>query len=456
MNTSDSASSRPSPHRQVVVTRKVVDASRIQVPFKPPRHRRVVVTGIGLVTPFACDRETSWQAILQGDKSVRRVEGTDRTPCWIGAPAPSELWLNSAILGDEFAPWRHDITNDPVIAMALQAAFDAVTDAALNRSKEDADRRGCVIGTSKPGLRSIGRALLAGPDFEVDDWSRCWPNSAAQAVAQLVNANGPLLSPVAACATGLVSILRGADLIRSDECDVVLAGSSDASLTPIVLGSFQRLGVLAREGTDPATACRPFDASRSGFVIGEGAAVLVLESLDSAVSRDAKIYAELLTGGMACDPSGITQVDPEGTSLSWLISDVLHRAGLTPAEINYINLHGTATRANDVAETRAVRTAFGSAANRVLCSSQKGAIGHLLGAAGSVETALTLLAIRDQVAPPTVNLTTPDPHCDLDYVPETSRPTTIRHAMKLSLGFGGHLAAAVFRRLEKSKPGDRE
>ena len=391
-------------------------------PAEPTGRRQVVVTGIGLVTPFGAGREISWPAIRDGRSAVKWFEADDcsgsqpQAMRWVGAVAPAELLASP----------------EPVVTMALVAAREALTHAGLS---DISDRGGCVIGTSKLGLRSFARAV---PD-------EYWPNAAARAVASQWNLQGPALCPVAACATGLVSLIRGADLIRSAECDVVLAGSSDASLLPIVLGSFQRLGVLAHGFETPATACRPFDADRSGFVIGEGAAVLVLEDREHAVARGANILAEFVAGGLASDPSGLTQVDPEGTSLAWLIRDVLRRANTAPDQIDAINLHGTATRANDVAETRAVRAAFGSAADRLACSSQKGAIGHLLGAAGSVESAFAVLALRDQVVPPTINLRRPDPQCDLDYVANQSRPKRLRNVLKLSLGFGGHVAVGLFR-----------
>lgn len=410
--------------------------------YRPVLNRRVVVTGIGLVSPFASNAERTWQAILSGQRSVRRWNADNlgfaeqSAARWLGAPAVNVLGTDTHCF-------------EPVIAMAVHAATQAAEDSNVSLSP-DAHRVGCVIGASKVGLRSFGHAMHALRSDAILDATfdeLVMPDGALRAVAQKFNVLGPTLCPVAACATGLICILRGADLIRSSECDVVFAGSSDASLVPIVLGSFQRLGVLARTNDVPASACRPFDANRSGFVIGEGAAVFVLESLDAAIARQAKIYAELVVGGLACDPSGITQLDANGESLTWLIGDVLRRSGLSPSEVDYINLHGTATRANDLAESRAIRAAFGAAADRVLCSSQKGAIGHLLGAAGSVETAMTLLAMRDGIAPPTVNLATPDPACGLDYVANESRPAAIQHALKLSLGFGGHLAAALFRRL---------
>lgn len=339
--------------------------------------------------------------------------------------------------------------------MALWSAAEAINDAQLVREfdskkcEERGIRSGCVIGTSKVALRSFAQAfhgLLQARDFRIVDWEHLWPHAASQAVAHAFGISGPILCPVAACATGLVSLIRGADLIRTGECDVVLAGSSDASLLPIVLASYQRLGVLARGFDQPEAACRPFDARRSGFLIGEGAATFVLESQSNAQARGARTYGELLAGGMASDPSGITVVDSTGGALARLIGDVLRRAAVRPKEVGYINLHGTATRPNDVAETRAVRSAFGVVANQIPCSGQKGAIGHLLGAAGSVEAAITLLALRDQNTPPTANLENRDRDCDLNYSTTIGAKLSSEIALKLSLGFGGHLAAAVFHR----------
>ncbi len=411
--------------------------------------RRVVVTGIGLVTSFGAGREVSWSAIRSGRSAVCRFDTSN-----FGGSLPSDARWAGASAPREFLSCADD---EPVVAMALTAAREAMTDAGLSNISE---RGGCVIGTSKPGLRSFARAVgqvfnLPGQpttrepcrDGHVENLAyEFWPNAATRAVASEWNLLGPALCPVAACATGLVSLIRGADLIRSHECDVVLAGSSDASLVPIVLGSFQRLGVMARGFDEASSACRPFDATRSGFVIGEGAAVLVLEDREHANARGATVIAEFVAGGMASDPSGLTQVDPQGTSLAWLIRDVLRRANVSPTDIDAINLHGTATRTNDVAETRAVRSVFGTAADRIACSSQKGAIGHLLGAAGSVESALAVLSLRDQVVPPTINLRSPDPNCDLDYVANVARPMPLRNVLKASLGFGGHLAVGLFRR----------
>ena len=242
-----------------------------------------------------------------------------------------------------------------------------------------------------------------------------------------------------------MSLCRGFELIRDGHCDIVLTGSSDASLCTSVLASFGRLGVLARGFDDPATACRPFDRHRDGFVVGEGAAVLVMERLDHALQRGARPYAEWVTAGYAADVSGITRLEEQPTGLIRLIRDVLRRADLTAAEIDYANLHGTATLQNDLCETRALKQALGPTSRTLCCSSLKGGLGHLLGAAGSVETAAALLAMREGVVPPTVNLTESDSGCDLDYTPRHPRPRRIENTLKLSLGFGGHLVAAVLR-----------
>jgi 3-oxoacyl-(acyl-carrier-protein) synthase len=230
----------------------------------------------------------------------------------------------------------------------------------------------------------------------------------------------------------------------------VLAGSSDASLQPAIVGSFHRLGVMARVDSDASAACRPFDRDRSGFVIGEGAGCLVLESYEHAVARGARWYGEWLGGRMLSDPSGLTQLDPQGFSLQRLLQVLMDVA---PQQPDYINLHGTATVPNDRVESMAIRSVLGNAARQIACSSLKGGLGHLLGAAGTVELAATLLGIRDQVIPPTVNLVTPDPELDLDFTPRHSRKRRVDRAWKLSLGFGGHLSAACVGRLRGA--GDR-
>ncbi len=396
---------------------------------------RVVITGIGLWTPLGSDRESTWQALVAGRSASRWLT----SPQWTGtarmAGAPCELPRESV---------EHGI--DPVIALARRVSAEAVQDAGLDARLLSNETTGVVFGTSKGGLHTAAR-LLANPDHldePVDAWLDVWPNAAARSIAASFECTGPVIAPIAACATGLAACLRAFELIRDGRCDVVLAGSADASLQPTILGSFQRLGILARHVYDPSTVCRPFDRNRSGFVVGEGAGCLILESHQHAVARGARWYAEWLGGRMLSDPAGLTQLDPEGTSLKRLLQDL---RGVVPEPPDYINLHGTATLPNDRVESAAVRAVLGADADRIACSSLKGGLGHLLGAAGSVELAATLLAIRDQIIPPTVNLFEPDPELNLDFTPRLSQRCRIDRAWKLSLGFGGHLSAACVGRL---------
>lgn len=420
----------------------------------PPR---VVITGIGLRTPLGADRESSWAALLAGHSGVKWLVPSQWTGLERLAGAPCE------------PPQRRPFsTGEPVVELALNVAAEAALDAGLGAkgcSPERAglsERTGVVFGSSKGGLHTFARLAEAARSNSRDDhdgfgsedsssWLNVWPDAAARAVAAAMDCRGPVLCPVLACATGLAACQRAADLIREGLCDVVYAGSADASLQPAILGSFRRMGVLARpRGDDAADACRPFDRDRCGFVIGEGAACLVFESLEHALARQATWYGEWLAGRMLTDPTGLTQLDPSGASLRRLLRDISRDVPLRP---DYINLHGTATIPNDRVESFAVRDLFGSDAKQVSCSSLKGGLGHLLGAAGSVELAATMLALRDQIVPPTVNLLDPDPDFGLDFTPVASRPRELAVAWKLSLGFGGHLAAACVGRMRGN--GDR-
>jgi len=404
---------------------------------------RVVITGIGLWTPLGSDRESTWQSLIAGRAASRWLTAlpwADGPPV-VGAPCQ----VPQATVDDHV---------DPVIAMAKRVSAEAIHDAGLGFSTLSQDTTGVVFGTSKGGLHTASR-LVSAKASDIDPpglWLDVWPNCAAVNVAKTIQCSGPVLAPVAACATGLAACLRGYELIRDGRCSIVLAGSSDASLQPAILGSFQRLGVLAKTKDDPATVCRPFDRDRTGFVVGEGAGCLILESYEHAIARGAQWYAEWIGGRMLSDPSSLTQLDPGGTSLRRLLRDV---ASFTSRPPDYINLHGTATRPNDRVESSAVAAVLGTSARETACSSLKGGLGHLLGAAGSVELAATLLAIRDQIVPPTVNLCSVDPELpsEISFTPREPRPRRIDLAWKLSLGFGGHLSAACIERLKGD--GDR-
>ncbi len=399
--------------------------------------RRVVVTGIGIWSPLGTDRESTWKSLVAGQSASQWLA----PPYWTGtsrlAGAPCQLPSESVEVGI-----------DPVMSLARQAATEAIADARLDAETLAAETTGVVFGTSKGGLQTASR-ILAGQQI-TRNWLDIWPSSAATHVASQIGCRGPVIAPVLACATGLAACLRGFELIRDGRCDVVIAGSSDASLQPAILGSFQRLGVLARPGSDPSMACQPFDQNRSGFVVGEGAGCLILESLEHALARRGRWYAEWIGGRMLSDPSGLTQLDPAGTSLKRLLTDLIRTTGQLP---EYINLHGTATIPNDRVESQSLREVLGENANRIACSSLKGGLGHLLGAAGSVELAAAILAIRDQIVPPTVNLRNPDPELKLNFTPHHSEKRRIDRVWKLSLGFGGHLSAACVGRLAGT--GDR-
>jgi 3-oxoacyl-[acyl-carrier-protein] synthase II len=424
------------------------------------RLRRVLVTGIGLNTPLADTREESWRRLKNGDRAIGWLNSTDDRflPRTAGAPAKPQHDLAAVLIDRE----RRDLIPllaEPANALALGAALEAVDHSGIDWAQVDSTRVGCVVGTSKGGMHSM-HSLVKSQNLDPSnvslservDWNLIAANAPALAVASLLNCQGACIAPVTACATGMSSLLRAAMLVQNGECDVVLAGSADASLTPCVIASFRRLGVLAegfslrgdrqaaRSVNDPGVAVMPFDKNRTGFLVGEGAAVFVLESEEHVQNRAGSPLAEWLCGGTVSDAAGLTQLESDPAALTWLIGDIMRRAQSVP---DYISLHGTATKINDRCEALAVRSALGDRAPDVACSSIKGSIGHLLGAAGSVEFAMMVLALRDQVAPPNVNLIEPDSECQLNFVRTAAQSHPIQTALKLSLGFGGHLVAAM-------------
>lgn len=415
---------------------------------KPPR---VVVSGIGLETGFApawtigaepgSGTEQNWQAIRAGRIAVRSLGPlmAEGGPPFLGVPRCG------ATLPDS------DRLINPLL---LGTVDEAVRDAGLGRLSFDPDRTSALIGLSKGAVRSLSRAI-EGLDQEGDqsdrvgrDFFESWPSFGATTVASRYGLRGPSSSPVAACATGLVSVLMGWSMIRRGVCDIAFCGAVDASLEPILLGAFRKMKALAKGDGPPEEAVKPWDRRRSGFVIGEGGAVLILERDDHARARGIVPYAEVAGGALGSDAFHETNLNPNPTRLAAILVEALERSGVGPDEVDHINVHGTATRSNDPLECRAIRKALGTHADRVSCSANKGQIGHLLGGAGAAELAITCLAIRDQFVPPTVNLTEPDPECDLDGTPGFGRAREIRAAIKLSLGFGGHLSALVLRRPE--------
>lgn len=416
----------------------------------------MVISGLGMVTPLGATPESTWSALLQGKSACRPLTPADHAALLPGVP--DDLWPNAVNGAACVVPVSNGGSEGHCRAEQLlhAAAHAAWQDARLTSRRVPADRIGCVIGSSKGSFASLTTCWSRDPSHSDSahsspagfDWEWCFPSAAGASVARLLGCRGPLLSPVAACATGLVCAIRAAELIARGVCDVVVVGSVDTSLHPLLLASFQKLGVLARKHGGNDGLCRPFDHRRNGFVVGEGAAILVLERADLAQSRGVQPYAEWGSGGLAGDPGGMTSVTADGIGTARLIQQVLADARLTTADIGYINYHGTGTILNDAAESRAVQRAFGESAMTAAGSSCKGAIGHLLGAAGSVELALTAMAVREQTAPPTTGLDQAATDCPLNYLPGIGRQRDIPAALKLSLGFGGHIAAAVLRRVD--------
>ncbi len=393
----------------------------------------VVVSGIGLVTGLGATREQTWSAVRLGSSGIKLLVPSGD----LGAAGPTLACQAAAHLtGPDVA--------EPIFALLDATLAEALADAGDPLHGVDSDRVGVLIGLSKGCVRSLAKAI---PTLDGLRFSTSWASAGASYVSTKVQATGPCLAPVAACATGVVSVLQGVELIRSNVCDVVIAGSVDASLEPLMLAAFRSLRVLAH-ADDPRQAVRPWDRARSGFVVGEGGAVLILERRDRARSRGARAYATILGGALGGDAYHVTGVNPDPTNLAKLIGRAIGCSHIAPTVIDYVNVHGTGTRGGDPVECQAIRQALGAHADHVSCSANKSQIGHLLGAAGSAELALTCLALRDGFVPPTLNLTDPDPSCDLDGTPLVGRSREIQVALKLSIGFGGHLAAALLRRLD--------
>ena len=398
------------------------------------RHEPIVITGIGLITALGADRETVWRRVRDGESGVRSLAGLAEVPesISIGAPADVEREFPGQL---------------KAVALNLHAAAEAMADADVDLARVNPDRFACAISAHMGDAGGLyernGRPPL--PHARAAPWWQQWfPNTACATVANRYGLRGPRLCHSAACASGLIEVLSAARSIQDGQCDIALAGSAEA-FDPLFAAGFQAMRVLAHHD-DPKQASRPFDSRRTGFVMGEGSALFVIERLSHALRREARIYAEIAGGQMHTDAHHITGMDTDSDTLAHLIGATLRRADIGPADVGYINAHGTGTQQNDIVETRGIRRALGHAADRICVSSTKSMLGHLVNAAGSVELAITTLAMRDGFAPPTANLTDPDPECDLDCIPLVGRSTTFEHALKLSVAFGGHMAAAVLRR----------
>lgn len=396
----------------------------------------IVITGLGLVASVGADRESVWRSVRAGTSGVRSLAGLPHIPDGLLIAATTDLPIDR--------PRRLK-----VVALCRAAAAEAMLDSGVDLQRVNRDRFGCAISghmgdTGYIEDLQLGSEESVGPNV-VPWWQQWMPNSACSLVANEYGLAGPRICHSTACASGLIDILAAHRSIRDGQCDIALAGSGEG-LHPLFAAGFYQMRVLADPGGDPSQACRPYDVNRSGFVMGEGAAMMVLERLSHARRRGATIYAELIGGTMHAEAHHVTGLDTEADSLAHLISHTLERTGLQPEDIGYINTHGTGTLQNDVSEVRAIRRAMGPAADRLCVSSTKSMLGHLVNAAGSVELAITALALRDRFVPPTANLHQQDPECDLDCVPLVGRPCDFKHALKISVAFGGHLVGVSMRR----------
>jgi 3-oxoacyl-[acyl-carrier-protein] synthase II len=411
-------------------------------------RRRVVITGLGAVTPLGNDAETTWENLIAGKSGAGPITQFDSSDFYVHFAC--EVTDFDAT---DFIDRKQTRRMDRFAHLIVAAARMAEQDSGLEISKEP-DRVGAAIATGIGGLKAFqdchAELLERGPD-RVNPFSipEIIPNMGAAWVSMQLGTQGPLSSQCTACAASNMAIGEGADAIRLGRADVMLCGGTEAPVTEVGIAGFSAMRALSRRNDEPEKASRPFDAGRDGFVMGEAGAVVVLEALEHAQARGAKIYAEMLGYGVSSDARHITEPDPTGVNPARAMQMAFGDAGISPDEIDYINAHGTSTPLGDASETRVLKLALGEEnALKTPVSSTKGATGHCLGAAGAVEAMFTTLAVDRGVLPPTINYDEPDPACDLDYIPNEAREADVRVGVSNSFGFGGHNACIVVRRFE--------
>jgi 3-oxoacyl-[acyl-carrier-protein] synthase II len=410
--------------------------------------RRVVVTGIGLVSSLGIGTSVNWTALVAGRSGIDRVTKFDITG--FASQIAAEVRGFDPL---HFIDKKDVKKMDVFIQYAVAASQFAVDDAQLTVTPESAPRTGVFIASGIGGFTTIERehrALLEGGPRKISPFfiPSAIINLASGQVSIRFGAKGPNSATCTACSASAHAIGDAFEIIRRGDADTMIAGGSEAAITPMGLGGFAALRALSTRNDEPQRACRPFDRDRDGFIIGEGAGILILEELEQATRRGARIYAELVGYGMSADAFHITAPSEDGEGAVRVMSLAIQKAGIRPDEVDYINAHGTSTPHNDRLETLAIKRCFGDHAHRVAISSTKSMTGHLLGAAGGLEAGIVALAVHHQEVPPTVNLDHPDPECDLDYVPHTKRALPIRYALSNSFGFGGTNAALLFKRYD--------
>ena len=411
--------------------------------------RRVVVTGLGIVSPVGSQIEKAWKNIIEGVSGINKI-----SPDLFDA---TDFSVKIAGNVDDFNPTDYITPKDqkkmdPFIHYGIGAGTDALTDSGLVVTDENAERIGVIVGSGIGGVGSIEKnykAFLNGGPRKISPFfvPSTIVNMVAGNLSIIHGLKGHNMSPVSACATATHSIGDAARLISYGDADIMLGGGAEMCSTPLGIGGFAAMRALSTRNDDPEAASRPWDKDRDGFVLGDGAGVLVLEEYESAKARGAEIYCELVGFGMSSDAYHMTSPSKDGEGAARCMNNALNDAGLNADDVDYINAHGTSTPAGDLAETMAVKRAMGSHAANVAVSSTKSMTGHLLGAAGGIEAVFSVLAIRDQILPPTINLDNQDPECDLDYVANTARDAKIEVTMSNSFGFGGTNGTLIFKKI---------
>ncbi len=410
---------------------------------------RVVVTGLGLVTSLGNDLASTWEALCQGKSGISEITGYDTSR--------HRVHFGGEIKNFDPTPYmdRKEIRrNDPYEQLAIAASKQALAQARLQITDEIADDVGVYIGSGIGGLTTQHEQFRILHEKGPDRISPFFVNmmivdGAPGIVSIMTGARGPNWAAVSACATSGNTIGEAWETIRRGDAKVMIAGGAEKAITPIAMAAFDNMHALSRHNENPQEASRPFDAKRDGFVMGEAAAILILEDLEFAKARGASILVEMVGYGSTADAHHVTEPAPGGAGLARAMRRAMQKAGLRPDQIDYINAHGTSTKPNDSTETKAIKTCLGDHAYRVAVSSTKSMTGHTLGAAGAVEAVISSQVILTGIIPPTINLHHPDPECDLDYVPNEARHATVNVAMSNSMGFGGHNTCLIFKRYEK-------
>jgi 3-oxoacyl-[acyl-carrier-protein] synthase II len=409
-------------------------------------NRRVVVTGIGLVSPLGIGTEVNWRALMAGRSGIGRITHFD--------PAAFASQIAGEVKGFDplqFIEKRDVKKMDVFIQFAIAASQFAMDDSGLKVTAENAPHVGVYIASGIGGFTSIERehkALLEGGPRRISPFfiPSAIINLASGQVSIRFGAKGPNSATCTACSASAHAVGDAFEIIRRGDADAMIAGGSEAAITPMGVGGFAAMRALSTRNEEPDKACRPFDRDRDGFIIGEGAGVVVLEERESAIERGARVYAEIVGYGMSADAFHITAPTEDGSGALRVMEAAIRKAGIRSSQVDYINAHGTSTPHNDRIESLAIKKLFGDGAYKLAISSTKSMTGHLLGAAGGLEAGITALAVHHQTAPPTINLDHPDPDCDLDYVPWKCRPVKMDYALSNSFGFGGTNAALLFKR----------